>query len=627
MPTNLPSITSTVAAATSPSALPDLVVSNLTAATTVAYGQNFTFSYVIKNVGAQSAGGSHASYIVEDSPLSGSGSVSSLSAGAATEIITYTINTAALAEGEFTLSVRADSSREVAESNEVNNLASVTFTVTAPLGADLVVDGISAPSSVAQGANLDFSYLVKNSGLAAAGGSYAAYRIDQYPDTVNWTAYSQVAPLSGGSSTALTASISTASLSVGQHTLYIAADNWNSVSEVREFNNSGAVTFTVTAPVRADLVVSGITAGSVAQGGNLSFSYVVQNSGLGAAGQSYAAYRVDQRPDVANWISYNSVDPLAAGASSTINASFSTAGLSVGQHTLWVAADNWSYVGEGNETNNWTSVTFDVTAPVRADLVVSGITAGSVAQGGNLSFSYVVQNSGLGAAGQSYAAYRVDQRPDVANWISYNSVDPLAAGASSTINASFSTAGLSVGQHTLWVAADNWSYVGEGNETNNWTSVTFDVTAPVRADLVVSSITAGTVMQGADLDFSYAVKNSGAADAGQSYAAFRVDQMPDVANWISYNSVGSLVAGGSETIHARFNTAGLGAGLHTLWVAADNWGYVGEANESNNWSSTTFNVVEPGIFTAGTLTMIGSTSPLVPPPISAFPQPDGSFLT
>ena len=157
--------------------------------------------------------------------------------------------------------------------------------------------------------------------------------------------------------------------------------------------------------------------------------------------------------------------------------------------------------------------------------------------------------------------------------------------------------------------------------------MTFDVTAPVRADLVVSSITAGTVMQGADLDFSYAVKNSGAADAGQSYAAFRVDQMPDVANWISYNSVGSLVAGGSETIHARFNTAGLGAGLHTLWVAADNWGYVGEANESNNWSSTTFNVVEPGIFTAGTLTMIGSTSPLVPPPISAFPQPDGSFLT
>ncbi|MDP1748484.1 MAG: CARDB domain-containing protein, partial [Reyranella sp.] len=249
----------------------------------------------------------------------------------------------------------------------------------------------------------------------------------------------------------------------------------------------------------------------------------------------------------------------------------------------------------------------------------------------NLDFSYVVQNSGLGSAGQTYAAFRVDQAPDTAHWISYQSVEPLAAGASETINAGFNTAGLSVGAHTLWVAADNWSYVGEGNESNNWTSVAFNVTPPPSADLVVSSVTARSVEQGTDLNFSYVVKNSGALAAGQTYAAFRVDQAPDIAHWISYNSVDPLAAGASETISASFNTADLSVGTHTLWVATDNWSYVGEGNEANNWTSTTFNVTAPGggsSFTGATLTMIGGTPPLsVPPFITIAPyHPDDHFI-
>jgi hypothetical protein len=35
-----------------------------------------------------------------------------------------------------------------------------------------------------------------------------------------------------------------------------------------------------------------------------------------------------------------------------------------------------------------------------------------------------------------------------------------------------------VGTHTLWVAADNWNYVSESNESNNWSSVSFTVAAP-----------------------------------------------------------------------------------------------------------------------------------------------------
>ena len=45
---------------------------------------------------------------------------------------------------------------------------------------------------------------------------------------------------------------------------------------------------------------------------------------------------------------------------------------------------------------------------------------------------------------------------------------------------SFSAAGLSIGQHTLWVDTDNQGNVAESNEANNWTPVAFTVTAPAQ---------------------------------------------------------------------------------------------------------------------------------------------------
>jgi hypothetical protein len=36
----------------------------------------------------------------------------------------------------------------------------------------------------------------------------------------------------------------------------------------------------------------------------------------------------------------------------------------------------------------------------------------------------------------------------------------------------FTPANLSIGQHTLWIAADNWGQVAESDETNNFASLT-----------------------------------------------------------------------------------------------------------------------------------------------------------
>ena len=212
---------------------------------------------------------------------------------------------------------------------------------------------------------------------------------------------------------------------------------------------------------------------------------------------------------------------LAANASSaTFTDTFSTSGLSVGHHPIWVAADNWNNVVESDETNNLAFVNFAVTAPPKPDLIVSLISAVNVVQGSDLSFSYAIKNSGSVAAGQSWSAWHVDQQPTTTtiltptNGFDYNS--GLAANTSSTnFTDSFITTDLSVGQHTLWVAADEWNSVVESDETNNLSSVNFTVTAPAKPDLIVSLISAVNVVQGSDLSFSYAIQNIGSAAAGQ----------------------------------------------------------------------------------------------------------------
>src|SRR5262249_25269475 len=299
----------------------------------------------------------------------------------------------------------------------------------------------------------------------------------------------------------------------------------NDVVESDETNNWLSVTFNVTVPgPLPDLVVASITpnATSVAQGASFGFSYVVQNIGAAPAGMSWAGIYLAQQTTTLP-MGWNQIAALNANASATATNSFSTAGLA-GQHTLWVKADYWNSatnmansgnndVAESDETNNWNSVTFNVLAP---DLIVASITpnATSVTQGASFGFSYVVQNIGAAPAGMNWAAIFLDQQTTTLP-MGWNQIGPLNANASATATNSFSTAGLSVGQHTLCMAAYYWNSatnmansgdndVVESDETNNWTSVTFKVTTLPLPHLVETSISNPTsAMQGTSFHFSY----------------------------------------------------------------------------------------------------------------------------
>ena len=398
----------------------------------------------------------------------------------------------------YTLTDLGGGSALVSGPNGNDTLASVERlifddqTVIWPPEPDLIVSSITpAVTSVAQGSNLSFSYVIKNQGGVGAGLNYSSWLVDSKPTVGSGSVWDTINSLAAGATASFTDSISTSGLSVGTHTLWVDADNWNNVAESTETNNWNSVTFTVTAPPQPDLIVSSITpaVSSVAQGTNLSFSYVIKNQGTAAAGLNYSSWLVDSKPTVGSGSVWDTINSLAVGATASFTDSISTSGLSVGTHTLWVDADNWNNVAESTETNNWNSVTFTVTAPPQPDLIVSSITpaVSSVAQGTNLSFSYVIKNQGTAAAGLNYSSWLVDSKPTVGSGSVWDTINSLAAGATASFTDSISTSGLSVGTHTLWVDADNWNNVAESTETNNWNSVTFTVTAPPHPQAAASA--------------------------------------------------------------------------------------------------------------------------------------------
>ena len=218
----------------------------------------WTSRTVIKNTGAAASGFSSWTGIMIDQQPDETHAVDfdlagSLAVGAS-QTLTSSINTSDLSVGPHTLYVMADYwGDQVGESDETNNVRSVTFTVTAPVLPDLVVASITpAATSVVQGAMLDFSFMVENTADSRPTGlSWAGFQVDGEPDQIDFAGFNAVRSLAADGTQTLSNSIDTSALSVGPHTLYVMADYWNDlVGESDETNNVRSVTFTVTAPPR-----------------------------------------------------------------------------------------------------------------------------------------------------------------------------------------------------------------------------------------------------------------------------------------------------------------------------------------------------------------------------------------
>ena len=471
----------------------------------------------------------------------------------------WSYTTAVLADGAHNFTATA--------SDAAGNIsaASAGFSVTidtTPPGspADLVIDSISAPLSVVQGASLNFSYVVKNSGGTQAGVHWSGIMVDQPVDETHYLGDNKIDSLAAGGSITFNNSIGTAGLSVGQHTLYIKEDYWyNLIGESNEGNNGRSITFNVTAGLAAPTITS-FSNDSGAIGDGITNDNTLALTGSAQANSTVRVY------DGATLLG-----TVTANGSGAWN--YTSAALPDGSHSFTATAT----VGvDTSSASAALSVTIDTVAPGVPTITSFSNDSGVVGDG-------ITNDNTLALTGSAQANSTVRL---------YDGATLLGSATANGSGAwSYTTAVLADGAHNFTATASDAA--GNISAASAGFSVTIDTTPPGSpADLVIDSISAPlSVVQGASLNFSYVVKNSGGTQAGVHWSGIMVDQPVDETHYLGDNKINSLAAGGSITFNNSIGTAGLSVGQHTLYIKEDYWyNLIGESNEGNNGRSITFNV-------------------------------------
>ena len=428
---------------------PDLIIKTVTwsPVNPSKKGATVTFSVTIRNQGSGRADYSRVACYIDDTCLA-SALVSPIDAGAtATETLAWRVQT-----GSHAIQVVADSSQNVAESDETNNAQTVAFS--GPSICDLIIQSITwSPASPSIEDTVTFTVTIKNQGGTSARSTRIAYYIDG-----SSMGYEDVPEIAAGATATKTF---TWAIRAGSHTIKAVADSNQRVTESDETNNAETVTFS--GPSRFDLIVQDIAwaPASPSIGDTVTFTVTIKNQGSDKTDHSYAAYYIDDA-----YLTSAFVSPIDPGG--TINKTFAWTA-QTGSHTIKVVADSNQRIPESNETNNTKTVTFSALAP---DLIVQNITWPPVnpSIGDTVTFAVTIKNQGSGKADSSRVAYYIDGSSR-----GYHNVLEIEAGA--TVTKSFTWIAQD-GPHTIKAVADEINDVAESDETNNAKTVTFSIFLP-----------------------------------------------------------------------------------------------------------------------------------------------------
>ncbi len=591
-----------------PPAQADLVINGLNVGSGVP-GSYLNFSYTVKNQGKAGADYSYtAFYLSRDQVLDASDTyldydyVSPLSAGVTQTETASVYLDSYLTGGTYYLFAAADDWNYVSESNANNNVFYRAFTIGTP---DLSVSSINV-SSGTPGSYLNFSYSLKNQGGAAAGYNYTAFYLskdNKLDNADTYLGYDDVAALGAGATRSESASVYLgSSLATGTYYLFVDTDGWDDVWESNENNNLAFKILTINPP-QQDLVVSGITTKPATAGGTLQFSYIAKNQGKAAiSGTTYTAFYLskDTKLDGTDtYLNYDQLTGLAAGASVNRSGSvYLNSNLGAGTYYLFVKVDGWDDLAEANESNNLSYQAVTITGAPKPDLSISDISALTGTLGGNLSFTYTIDNKGNAIANASSTGFYLSKdtvfdQNDV--YLGLDAVNSLGAGTSSKESVSLPLAKtLAPGSYYLLARADNANTLNESNEGNNIAYQEVVIAAAALADLTVTGITTRAGIAGNNLTFSYSLKNQGKANAGatKSYLYLSKDtQLDSNDTYLGVDDVNALAIGATsnESVTVALSKA-LVSGTYYLLVQADATKNLEESLENNNVGSQTIKI-------------------------------------
>src|SRR6266550_2073181 len=339
-----------------------------------------------------------------------------------------------------------------------NNSMGIGITVQPP--ADLAVTSVNAPTDVTVGNTAAVVVTVQNIGGQHVGG----FNIVLTDATAGVTIGTQAIPgLAMGYSTTATFNGNTTNVALGSHTLV----GTQTLSDANATNNQGSATVNVN-PISTDVAVSAISApATVTRGSTATIGVTIQNSGGLAVSNSFNVVLTDATAGVT--IGTQAVTSLAANTSVMRSFSWNTANAAPGGHTL-VASHTLT---DQNAANNQRSVSVSVVI-TPADVALASISAPSqVTIGDTVPVVVTVQNVGGQDVTTNFDVALTDggaSGPVVGTL----TVTGLAAGASATGTFNWSTAGVSMGSHTL-IATQKFV---DNNASNNARAIGIAVNPP-----------------------------------------------------------------------------------------------------------------------------------------------------
>jgi len=616
-------------------AVPNLIITEVTAPTTATAGQSITVSWTGKNDGSVTTGSSYwydqvvfsKNNIYGDSDDITVISYEYIHSGYGlplepneTYTVSRTVSLPSSAGGSGYLLFKTDAYNYQVESNENDNVYAQAIDIAVP---NLTITSGTAPSNGILGQSISVSWTVLNNGTVSANADWydSVYLSnDQTWDSGDtWiTAFWEAArsPLAANTSYTDTQNITIPSYAgIGDKYLIFVTDQYsysyyNQQGETNENDNTYAVPITLGAP---DLIISGATApSSGVVNGAINVSWTVKNQGTTDAPADW--YDVidlssDNIPGNGNdsYIAEQFIStqtPLAVNGTYTINRSINLPNVTPGNYYIFFRADAYNYQGETNENNNYSqAIAITIGAP---DLIVSNATAPeSGALGGTVSLSWTVQNQGTVEAPADWTDYiywssndTYDGSDTFITSISAAAQTPVAAGGSysKTQNITLPNQINFVGNGYLIVRADGNNAQGETNENNNNLATPIRIDAP---DLIVSNATApASVTIGATISVTWDAKNQGTVAANADWydrAVISTDQIfgnsdDTYLTEVWQGSFTPLAAGATYSRTLNVTLPSTATGDRYLLFKADNYNYQGETDENNNVYSLPINI-------------------------------------
>jgi len=576
---------------------PDLQVAFVAPTGTITPSDAITLQATVRNTGTAASSATTVAFSLGGQSV-GTANVGALAAGAQA---TVSVNAGTRAVGTYPVALAVDPSGSVTESDETNNAATGSVTVTngtPPTSPDLqvAITG-TTPAAPTTTDAITVAATVRNTGTAPAAATTVAFTLGTQS-----VGTASVPALSAGAQANVSLSLGTRA--AGSYSIAGAVDPANTIAESNEANNTAAASFTVTdvtnPPTGSDLAL-----GRPATASSTEFTFVARNAvdsdantyweGAGGqypstlavnlASQSTLQQVVVSVPPIAAWgprtqtfsieakVGNGPWQPIKASAAYAFdNASGNKVTVPVSGSATDVRLVFTGNTGSGNaQVARFTIVGIPAPNP---DLAVTAITASPAApvEGTAITLTATVKNAGNLASPASTVDLTVDGV--VATSVA---VPAIAAGGTTTVSKAIGSK--PAGSYTVGAVVDPANAVVEQNEANNAyvspTKVT--VTEAPGPDLQVLGISSSPANPAvaSSVSFTVSVKNRGSQSAGASVTRL-------VVGSATLNGSTAAIASGATASVAVSGTWTAVTGGATLTATADATNTVAETNENNN---------------------------------------------